>query len=58
MITAMITITISSTQWKLVQALNRKFPGVDVKEQTPGAHLTSPLIETQPYIQVQAPHII
>ena len=54
----MITITISSTQWKLVQALNRKFPGVDVEEQTPGAHLTSPLIETQAHIQVQAPHII
>ena len=54
----MITITISSTQWKLVQALNRKFPDVDVEEEIPGAHLINPLIETQPHIQLQTPLII
>ena len=54
MTTTMLTITISSAQWKRIQALNRKFPDVDVEENIPENNLSNLEIEMQLQIQVQA----
>ena len=47
MTTTMITITISSAQWKRIQALNRKFPDVDVEENIPEHNRINLEIEMQ-----------
>ena len=57
MITTMITITISLTQWKRIQRLNKKFPGVGVEENIQEHHLINLIIEIQPQIQIEPPFI-
>ena len=53
----MITITISLTQWKRIQRLNKKFPDVGVEENIQEHHLLNLIIEIQPQIQIEPPFI-